>query len=461
MEDINVDINQNPTDKTKVLYDAVSKDYNIGTFDEFSKKLQDPSKREAFYKGVGSEYNLGSYDEFSKKVGAVEKKNLGGTISPTELQSQLPEDKNLLTKVPKEQQVLTPDLSFKSVTEKFPSAPDQQHIKKEGEWKNIIQNVAANIELTGTKLASGGATIIRDLSSNIVKNPDLYDARGNKTKEAEDATWLSDPLGKVVLGLNGNQERMQEVVRNNSLPSTYWGNAVSAASEMTPDLLATGLMPEAKAAQAASAISKIGSLAFNNFTKYLALKGGLEGYSEEKQKGGTAGEAIVEGGKQSIKGIGTGIEMALLGAGSNVATKSIMKQAEMAGLTGVKGLVTKELVNLGTDVAAFGLLSPYSHAALEGRFATGKEIADGTGIAALFRIKGGLENLKERGKINKALNELQDFRQGVAISNFVDATPESIKEVYNGKESADELNLKALQFAKAAKETNVHNRTYT
>ena len=90
MEDINVDINQNPTDKTKILYNAVSKDYNVGSFDEFSKKLQDPSKREAFYKGVGSEYNLGSYDEFSKKVGAVEKKNLGGTISPTELPASSP-----------------------------------------------------------------------------------------------------------------------------------------------------------------------------------------------------------------------------------------------------------------------------------------------------------------------------------------------------------------------------------
>ena len=38
MEDINVDINQNPTDKTKVLYDAVSKDYNVGSFDDFFKK---------------------------------------------------------------------------------------------------------------------------------------------------------------------------------------------------------------------------------------------------------------------------------------------------------------------------------------------------------------------------------------------------------------------------------------
>ena len=117
MEDINVDINQNPTDKTKILYNAVSKDYNVGSFDEFSKKLQDPSKREAFYKGVGSEYNLGSYDEFSKKVGAVEKKNLGGTVFPTGLQSPLPEGKSIITKVPKETSPYLKGLDFNTVTD--------------------------------------------------------------------------------------------------------------------------------------------------------------------------------------------------------------------------------------------------------------------------------------------------------------------------------------------------------
>jgi len=57
--------------KVKVLYDAVSKDYSVGTYDEFSKKLQDPTKRKAFYDGVGKEYQLGSYDEFSNKIGAI------------------------------------------------------------------------------------------------------------------------------------------------------------------------------------------------------------------------------------------------------------------------------------------------------------------------------------------------------------------------------------------------------
>jgi len=70
---------QDPPSKTKVLYDAVSKKYDLGTFDEFEKKLQDPKKRESFYNGVGSEYDLGTYQEFERKV----KKKDGGQITST------------------------------------------------------------------------------------------------------------------------------------------------------------------------------------------------------------------------------------------------------------------------------------------------------------------------------------------------------------------------------------------
>lgn len=96
-EDLNIESQQPEVpvqDKTKVLYDAVSKDYNIGSYDEFSKKLQDPVKRKAFYDGVGNEYNLGSYDEFSskvkKKVGTLE--SFPSQSSPSGLPSPSPKD---------------------------------------------------------------------------------------------------------------------------------------------------------------------------------------------------------------------------------------------------------------------------------------------------------------------------------------------------------------------------------
>jgi len=166
MEDINVDIDQNPTDKTKVLYDAVSKDYNVGSFDEFSKKLQNPSKREAFYKGVGSEYSLGSYDEFSKKVGAVEKKNLGGTVSPTELPasspSQLPKRLNVdvLAYADNGQKAAVPQPN--TVTEKLFGnvRPEKQQLDVTPKVRNVEKEI--EVEQVGKKITS-------DAINNTVK----------------------------------------------------------------------------------------------------------------------------------------------------------------------------------------------------------------------------------------------------------------------------------------------------
>lgn len=73
-------------EKLKALYSGVSKDYNIGTYDEFKVKMESPEKRKAFYEGVGAEYNLGDYPTFESKLGygqpEVKKKDLQSVISP-------------------------------------------------------------------------------------------------------------------------------------------------------------------------------------------------------------------------------------------------------------------------------------------------------------------------------------------------------------------------------------------
>ena len=347
------------------------------------------------------------------------------------------------------------DNSFlKGISKSIPKGPAQP-AAPEGKWSNIVQNVFANLEKAGTDLAANTLTLVKDLS----KNPYIPDV-SSAMKQVEESTgksiptpWQLDPLGGVIRGLHGNQERMKQVIANNPLPNTFWGKAVSSVSSFAPDIAATALLPEAKLAQGASFLAKTGNLLFNNFTKYMAVKEGLAGYGEARKEGKDIGESSLEAVKGAGRGTKTGMEMALLGAGSNMATKSIMNQAEKIGLTGVKGIATKELVNLANDVLAFGIVSPFANAALEGRWATGEEIANGTGIAALFRVKGGLENIKSNVELNRALRQTQEVKQGVAISNFVDATPESIIEVYNSPESADMLHLKALVATKKAKET--------
>lgn len=62
-------------DKIKLLYDAASNEYDLGSYEDFASKLQDPSKRKALYDAIGSKYDLGSFEEFEAKVsGEVKKK---------------------------------------------------------------------------------------------------------------------------------------------------------------------------------------------------------------------------------------------------------------------------------------------------------------------------------------------------------------------------------------------------
>jgi hypothetical protein len=384
----------------------------------------------------------------SDPLGILKKKST--PVVSSGIPSQLPSQPDFL----KQGASLADNSFLKEISKSIPKGPAQP-AAPEGKWSNIVQNVFANFEKAGTDLAANALTLVKDLS----KNPYIPDV-SSAMKEAEKSTgksiptpWELDPLGGVIRGLHGNQERMQQVIANNPLPNTFWGKAVSSVASFAPDIAATALLPEAKLAQGASFLSKTGNLLFNNFTKYMIAKEGLAGYGEARKEGKDIGEAALGGVKGAGKGAVTGIELALLGAGSNLATKSIMTQAERIGLTGAKGMAAKELVNLGTDVLAYGVVSPFAHATLEGRPLTGEEIANGTGVAALFRLKGGLENIKSNVELNKAIKETLAMKQGVAISNFVDATPESIVEVYNSKGSADELNLRALEAAKKAKET--------
>lgn len=55
-------------DKIQILYDAVSSEYNLGSFNEFKSKMADPGKRKILYDAIGKDYNLGTFDEFSKKI---------------------------------------------------------------------------------------------------------------------------------------------------------------------------------------------------------------------------------------------------------------------------------------------------------------------------------------------------------------------------------------------------------
>jgi hypothetical protein len=55
-------------DKVKVLYDALSGEYDLGAFEDFKSKMSDQTKRRTLYDAVGKSYDLGTFEEFESKI---------------------------------------------------------------------------------------------------------------------------------------------------------------------------------------------------------------------------------------------------------------------------------------------------------------------------------------------------------------------------------------------------------
>ena len=57
-----------------ILYNTISKDYDLGSYDDFKSKMSDPNKRKLFYDQVNDEYDLGNFNEFEQRI--VKKKDV-------------------------------------------------------------------------------------------------------------------------------------------------------------------------------------------------------------------------------------------------------------------------------------------------------------------------------------------------------------------------------------------------
>jgi hypothetical protein len=366
-------------------------------------------------------------------------------------------------------------------------------IIEEGEdvgYKNIAQRFANDLIISGSDIIAGVSEMMRDMGAKQAKgiakitgskqakefaekkSQLLYTPEGELTEYAQKATWSTDPEAKTILGLNGLGEQTREMQESYQLPDNGLGKTITALSSFAPDILATALLPEARAVQGASALAKLGSGLFNNFTKYLIVKDPLVAYKEAKKAGATTEEAVKEVPGAALKGAVTGVTLAGVGMASSLATKGIMnsatkylvgaasssapssmlKKAAEIGLTGKGGFVTKEGINAITDVIGYGLLYPTGASLIEkGELPSEDEITSGIGTALAFRIKGAFEGGIKFGELNKLVEDIQSAKQGTAFINFMRATPESIQKVYNGPETANELQLQAMEAAQRAR----------
>ena len=559
-EELNIEQQvENPNDKIKILYNTVSKDYDLGDFNEFSKKLQNPDSRKKFYDVVGKEFDLGGYNDFIERVTITpEKKNLGfqgvstnfpiTSVSPSQKSAkealqegagladnsflrQINASNPLIGVLPKDEGILPSkykgleEPSLKEIREvrkepkQYYNAPlekgviftgdtemiapgskiteedakklpldvtiknkfAQDYIEKirreptnyevEGSYFDLSMDPMGGIHLTiaqnaldqfvskAAEIGAGAATWLRDniestegLDESSLK--DLYAKGGELTQAGKSATWLNDPLGKVVLGLNGIKSDFRgDLEYNGKLPDTMFGKLVSGGIGILPDIAAVTLLPEVELFEGAGLLAKAGKFFTKKFPLYLGGTRAIGEYGEAREAGETSAEAVGSALEGGVKGYGEGLAMELAGILSGKATRAAMKPLEKMGITGAKGQITKEGINTITDAIGYGAMVPMASAGMEGRMPTADEYIQGVGLSLPFSAMRIFKNARTNAQLNDAVDKIEALQAGISLSNFVDATTPSIVEVFNGKETAADLNLRALEFAKKARET--------
>ena len=50
------------------LYDAVSKNFDIGTYDEFISKMQTTEERKNFYVAISEKFDIGDYEIYENRL---------------------------------------------------------------------------------------------------------------------------------------------------------------------------------------------------------------------------------------------------------------------------------------------------------------------------------------------------------------------------------------------------------
>jgi hypothetical protein len=68
-------------DSRQKLYNALSSQFDLGSFDEFNSKMNNPESRKKLYNSVSSSFDLGSFDEFETKIAGAPKKKVPTQVS--------------------------------------------------------------------------------------------------------------------------------------------------------------------------------------------------------------------------------------------------------------------------------------------------------------------------------------------------------------------------------------------
>jgi len=332
--------------------------------------------------------------------------------------------------------------------------------KPEGEYKNFLGNLALQGLTKAADIDIAAVKFLRNLSGKLPfanKPQEIYDENGNLTKYGQNIE-SSDFLGQAIKSFKETQLKDQHLLESQyKLPETTGGQIASGVAGIAPDLALAAMTGGKNLFSGTGTLATIGNLVTGAFVREQAIAGAAKGYNESDNK--SAGETFLNTIKEGGKSAGQGALYELAGFGGN----------KLGGVIGgaLKNTTAKEAVNLGARLATFSLGVPNVESLIkEGRLASQDEVLQNLGVSGameLFHLAGKApEALMKKGEAApvttesnpeveaKVANHINDVRAGSALNNFMKATPDVIDNLIKSDQTAQHLNLSAMEAVKRA-----------
>lgn len=478
-------------DKIKILYDAVSKDYSVGSFEEFASKLQDETKRRAFYDGVGAEYNLGDYDTFTSKV----KKNSGQNASSNGLPSsasglgtsqdfQKPTSKAPLIYTPEKQKevVAEQESQTKDLSDRLTKATDAYRASQGEELTEEIQSISqpkepvVEDELTFTESVSGTFDNFVNSLKGVAPRLSVVSQAALEKVIGKDLTGKLSSLPRIEFGADGLDVvsgRTSDEIRNQAIDNLDYlksqtqptAGLIESASNFNIPGLAAGVV-DAVGALASTAIPSIvsgGSLLVTEMVggslyDYNTAKAEAKGVTtKELYESGDAdfGVPAVVGSiafgleKVGLKGVQKAINKKLAGKGYRKALL-LAQEWNKEGMT--------EFVQVGLDAANIAIANGMSvdqaaEEAVDAMFSAKGAEAYAKGFVGSGAASGGgrlaksLLNSKNKKKVSKLEEQRNQALTDLANENIPASVKETLTEAL--EDTAEKIDVVVNEDRKA------------
>ena len=229
-----------PNESRKKLYDAVSAKYDIGTFDEFNKKMDDKVSREKFYSSISKDFDLGDFSTFESKISVKKKEQPISRGFGVGLEPSQPYRPSVL--MPGVEPVYGKPTKAKTVAEAQKEAPVTTKTATE-----MVAPIMADLNrITGgfykiPRLIYNTAAAVPNAAAELMGRPDLKADYDSISKGTYNPLGIIDRVGNYSLGISEDWVEKQKKYEKSLTDNILSGNFKIAGEQLTDNI--TGSIP--------------------------------------------------------------------------------------------------------------------------------------------------------------------------------------------------------------------------